>query len=81
MKIAISSHGPKCPNCGCDGFDDWWHEKTIRRGFYPVDLEGSLRCHGCGRFFSVRLFHDVLGCECHCVMKTKPKPAAAPLAA
>jgi len=55
LKIAP---GPKCPACGTEGFDDWHLEKTIRRRIGLVDLEGSLKCHGCGKFFSVTAYHD-----------------------
>jgi hypothetical protein len=57
LKIAIA-HGPECPNCGEDGFDDWWHDKTTKTGHRPVSLEARLRCHGCGRFFHVTQYGD-----------------------
>lgn len=51
--------GPECPKCLEDGFDDWWHGRTIRSGDgLVVLLKGSLRCHGCGRFFSVTRYVD-----------------------
>ncbi len=34
---------PKCPRCGWDQFDDWWHALD------PVEAQGHLRCE-CGRF-------------------------------
>lgn len=56
LKIAIDRYGPKCPHCQEDGFDDWWHARTIRqRGSL---LTGSLKCHGCGKFFSVSQYSD-----------------------
>lgn len=58
MKIAISKWGPQCPNCGEDGFDDWWHAKSMKHGSGIVSIRGSLKCHGCGRFFSVTNYHD-----------------------
>ncbi len=50
LKLAIA-HGPKCPHCGEGGFDDWWHSRGVR----PCGLmiTGSLKCHGCGKYFSV----------------------------
>lgn len=54
-KIAISD-SPKCPHCGCDGFDDWWHDKTTR---YVGDiLTARVKCHGCGKFFSTKQYPD-----------------------
>ena len=51
-----------------DGFDDWWHEKTIKPSMAPlvVSLEGSLKCHGCGKFFRVEKYVDG---EVHCSVK------------
>jgi len=49
----IVSIGPVCPNCCLDTFDDWWHDPTMKRGVGMIEFEGRLRCHGCGRFFSV----------------------------
>ena len=57
MKIEIERY-PKCPKCGCDTFDDWWHSKAIRCGFGPVELEGSLKCNDCGVFFKITKYID-----------------------
>jgi len=66
--ITVSKCGPVCPCCGEDGFDDWWHEKTIKPSMAPlvVSLEGSLKCHGCGKFFRVEKYVDG---EVHCSVK------------
>jgi len=55
-KIATSNYGPKCPNCGTDGFDDWWHDPTTK-SFGGV-LKARLKCHGCGKFFSTTRYSD-----------------------
>lgn len=58
LKIAIGP-GPECPSCHEWGFDDWWHDRSIKAPSGPViALTGSLRCHGCGRFFKVTRYHD-----------------------
>lgn len=57
LKIAIAQ-GPKCPCCGETGFDDWWHDPTLKTGFGIVAITGRLKCHGCGTFFSVEHYHD-----------------------
>lgn len=49
-------HGVECPNCGCDGFDDWWHNPTTKQDGMLVTAR--LRCHGCGRFFKVSRYPD-----------------------
>lgn len=50
----VIAYGPECPHCHETGFDDWWHDRGIReRGGL---LTGSLKCHGCGKFFSVRQY-------------------------
>ena len=48
--------GPCCPRCGEDGFDDWHHEPSLRA--VGITTAGRLKCHGCGRFFSVRRYLD-----------------------
>lgn len=70
MLIRISSFGPTCPKCGCDTFDDWHREKTVKRGWWPVALQGSLRCHGCGRFFRFVEYADICGGKFHNTMKS-----------
>lgn len=58
MKIAIAK-SPVCPACGCDGFDDWWHDKSCRSGGGPVvDIYANLECHGCGAAFEITRYHD-----------------------
>lgn len=55
LKIAIYD-GPECPRCGEYRFDDWWHAPGVRqRGLL---LSGSLKCHSCGKFFSVTRYSD-----------------------
>lgn len=57
-KIAIAQ-GPKCPNCAEDRFDDWWNDPSTKSGdSLAVSLRACLRCHGCGRFFSVTQYAD-----------------------
>lgn len=57
MKIAIAK-GPECPNCGWDGFDDWWHDKSCRSDGGPVvDLYANLEC-ACGAKFEVTRYRD-----------------------
>lgn len=58
LKIAIGKYGPECPCCGLDTFDDWHHEKGLKEGFYPVQITGRLKCHGCGKFFHIDHYHD-----------------------
>lgn len=51
--------GPECPACGEDGFDDWHHDPTCRGGGgVVVSLYARLKCHGCGKFFSVTHYVD-----------------------
>lgn len=58
MKIAIA-RGPTCPNCGNDGFDDWWHDSSCRSAHSPVvDLYVDLTCDGCGADFQSTRYHD-----------------------
>ena len=58
LRIAIAP-GPECPRCHTDGFDDWWHERTVNVGDGGVvSLRGSLRCHWCGLWFSVTHYAD-----------------------
>lgn len=57
LAIAIQA-GPECPACGEDGFDDWHLDRGIKTGSYGVSLCGSLKCHGCGKFFSVTHYAD-----------------------
>lgn len=58
LRLAIS-RGPKCPRCGEDGFDDWWHDRSCRSGHGPVvELTARLQCHGCGIFFTVTHYRD-----------------------
>lgn len=35
---------PKCPRCGGEGFDDWWHVLRERKGLLPG---GKLQCGYC----------------------------------
>jgi len=50
--------GPVCPSCDLDTFDDWWHDPSFKRGVGLVDIQGRIKCHGCGKFFSVERHHD-----------------------
>lgn len=54
-KIAISD-GPKCPCCGCDTFDDWWHDPTTRYAGFAI--KARLKCHSCAKFISVTQYPD-----------------------
>lgn len=63
LLLAIA-RGPQCPTCHETGFDDWHHERTLRS--YAGVIAGRLKCHGCGRFFSIRHYSDG---ETHCSMK------------
>jgi hypothetical protein len=66
FKIAIG-RGPTCPNCGWDGFDDWWLDKSCRSGHGPVvDIYANLECE-CGSKFEVTRYHDG---ETHSVSNT-----------
>lgn len=68
LQISIA-RGPQCPACGCDGFDDWWHDKSCRAAGGPVvDLYADLKCHECGSGFEVTRYHDG---ETHSVMRSK----------
>lgn len=53
--IAIA-RGPECPHCRTDGFDDWHLEPSLK--MVGTVLTGRLRCHGCGKFFSMTHYHD-----------------------
>ncbi len=55
LSIEINQ-GPKCPACQCDTFDDWHHEKTFRKVSWF--WSGRLKCHQCGRFFSIAAYPD-----------------------
>jgi transcriptional regulator NrdR family protein len=48
--------GPVCPNCQEHRFDDWWNEPTLKGS--SGSLRGRLKCHGCGRFFSIMQIMD-----------------------
>lgn len=51
--------GPICPKCDNDAFDDWWvGNKTLKRGGPVIELTGSIKCHGCGRFFKITKYQD-----------------------
>ena len=63
LRLAIA-RGPECPACHERGFDDWWHEPGLRS--YGGVIAGKLKCHGCGKFFSVRHYGDG---ETHCSMR------------
>jgi len=63
--VAISD-GPKCPKSHTEGFDDWWHDPSVRAS--GGIMRGRLRCHGCGRFFSVTFYH---GGETHSAMRIR----------
>jgi hypothetical protein len=67
LLIAIR-HDPECPACGTWGFDDWHHDPGIKAGVPMgiVALKGRLKCHGCGRFFSITKYTDG---ECHMTMR------------
>jgi hypothetical protein len=71
LRIAIAL-GPECPHCGCDGFDDWWHARTVKSGCGIVSLRGSLRCHACGKFFAVTHYTDG---ETHSTAQVRQKAA------
>lgn len=73
LKLAIG-RGPICPHCRCNTFDDWHHARTLRAGFGIASVEGSLKCHGCGKFFSITVYYDS---ECHSTAWTK-RPVARP---
>lgn len=73
LKIAISKYGPKCPHCAGEGFDDWWHERGLKAGDGIVRIEGRLKCHGCGKFFRVRQYHDG---ECHSEARSRLRSPA-----
>lgn len=49
-KLIRYSVGPKCPRCGWDQFDDWWHVLKDRRGLQPG---GQLECGGCEKVFFI----------------------------
>ena len=58
LHISIGT-GPECPACHEWRFDDWHHAKSLRsHGGSVGEIGGSLKCHGCGRFFSVTKYHD-----------------------
>lgn len=57
LKLEIA-RSPVCPHCRLDTFDDWTHAKTIRYGTGITRLEGSLKCHGCWKFFSITQYLD-----------------------
>ena len=54
--LIVAARGPECPKCHEDGFDDWWHEKGLKS--CGGTIRGRLKCHGCGRFFSVSHYAD-----------------------
>jgi hypothetical protein len=66
LQITIA-HGPQCPACGCDGFDDWWHDQSCRSGGAVVEIYANLKCHGCGEDFEVTRYHDG---ETHSVIRS-----------
>lgn len=41
---------PKCPRCGYDQFDDWWHSLSQRPGLLPG---GELVCGRCEKRFFI----------------------------
>lgn len=57
LQIAIARN-PECPSCHLDTFDDWWLDRTMKHGTYPVSIKGRLKCHGCGKFFSITKYSD-----------------------
>lgn len=68
MQITIAQ-GPRCPACGNDGFDDWWHDKTCRSAHsLVVDLYANLKCDECSSIFEVARYHDG---ETHSIIRTK----------
>lgn len=72
--IAIAN-GPKCPKCGCDGFDDWWRDKSCRSGgSLIVDIYADLTCHDCGATFEVTRYH---GGETHSMIPPATRATAA----
>ena len=52
------TRGPCCPACGCDTFDDWNHEPGLKSGTGIVSASGSIKCHACGKFFSITHYAD-----------------------
>ncbi len=65
MLIKTAS-GPECPKCGNAGFDDWNHEPTLKT--FSGIISGRLKCHGCGRFFSITHYTDG---ATHSIMKER----------
>lgn len=67
LLIAIA-RDPECPNCHTWGFDDWHRHPSMKPGipFGIVSIKGSLKCHGCGKFFSITKYTDG---ECHMLMR------------
>lgn len=42
---------PKCPRCGHQGYDDWWHVLRVRTvGARP---RGKLQCGSCEKAFFI----------------------------
>lgn len=71
FKIKIG-RGPICPKCGCDGFDDWWHDKSCMGPVGIVSIYATLTCHGCGERFDVARYRDG---DTHSVWPATPKEA------
>lgn len=60
--------GPKCPRCGWDQFDDWWHVLA------PVFARGHLDCE-CGRFWITGAPGRTVFSKCYGVRKADYRPA------
>jgi len=56
LLIAIAP-GPECPHCREGGFDDWHHDPSMKAS--GGVMRGRLRCHGCGKFFSLTFIHGM----------------------
>lgn len=67
LKIAIGC-GPICPHCGCDTFDDWHLERTLKT--FCLGIGGRIKCHGCSKFFG---FKQYLDGECHSTATAHPR--------
>jgi len=58
LAIKISKHGPICPACGEDRFDDYWRDPRVKSGYGIVTMKGALTCHGCGKNFHFETYND-----------------------
>ena len=64
-KLLEVRDGPKCPRCGWDQFDDWWHVLRNRPKHRPG---GKLECE-CGVFFIEGEPGSVVFSSCYGVRK------------